>query len=89
MKTLRRLSSFKKDYKRCVKRGYDIDKLHTVIVILASGERLATHYQEHSLQGEYKNCRECHVEPDWLLIYTLDENELVLIRTGTHADLFE
>jgi mRNA interferase YafQ len=89
MKNLRRLSSFKKDYKRCVKRGYDIDKLYIVIEILASGERLATRYQEHFLQGEYKDCRECYIQPDWLLIYRIVGNELHFLRTGTHANLFE
>ncbi|MFZ1080758.1 MAG: type II toxin-antitoxin system YafQ family toxin [Candidatus Kryptoniota bacterium] len=87
--SVRRSSKFKKDYKRCLKRSYDIKKLHGTIETLIQGEQLEPRYGDHSLLGEYKDCRECHIEPDWLLIYSLTETELVLIRTGTHADLFE
>jgi mRNA interferase YafQ len=89
MLTLRRISQFKKDYKRCLKRGCEIVKLHNVIELLANSKKLDVKYKDHSLLGEYRDCRECHIEPDWLLIYKLTENELVLIRTGTHTDLFE
>jgi mRNA interferase YafQ len=89
MLTLRRVSQFKKDYKRCFKRGYDIEKLHTIIELLANGKKLDAKCRDHSLLGEYRDCRECHIEPDWLLIYKLTENELILIRTGAHTDLFE
>ncbi len=89
MVTLRQLSKFGKDYKRCLKRGYDMEKLHGVIEQLAHGKTLEPRYRDHFLLGEYKDCRECHIEPDWLLVYLLTETELVLIRTGTHADLFE
>ena len=89
MLTTRGVSQFKKDYKRCVKRGYEIEKLHNVIQSLASEKGLEARYRDHDLLGEYKDCRECHIEPDWLLIYLLNETELVLVRTGTHSDLFE
>jgi mRNA interferase YafQ len=89
MVTLRQLSRFRKDYKRCLKRGYDMKKLHGTIEALMQGKILGPQYIGHSLLGEYKDCRECHIEPDWLLIYLFTETELVLVRTGTHADLFE
>jgi mRNA interferase YafQ len=89
MLTLRRITQFKKDYKRCVKRGCEIEKLHTVIEVLANGKKLDAKYKDHSLLGDYRDYRECHIEPDWLLIYKLTEYELTLIRTGTHTDLFE
>ena len=88
-RTVRRISKFEKDYRRCLKRGYDIKKLHGTIETLLQGRVLESRYRDHSLRGEYKDCRECHIEPDWLLIYQLTETELVLIRTGTHTDLFE
>ena len=89
MLTLRSVTQFKKDYKRCVKRGYEIEKLKNVIRSLGSEKKLDARYKDHALLGEYKDCRECHIEPDWLLIYFLSETELVLVRTGTHSDLFE
>jgi mRNA interferase YafQ len=85
----RGVSQFKKDYKRCVRRGYEIEKLHNVIRSLASEKGLETRYRDHALLGEYKDCRECHIGPDWLLIYLLNETDLVLVRTGSHSDLFE
>lgn len=83
-------SKFKKDLKRAIKRGYNIDLLGEVIDTLASGEKLAEEYQDHNLSGDYKGCRECHITPDWLLIYELCDGELILYltRTGTHSDLF-
>jgi mRNA interferase YafQ len=83
-------SAFKKDFKRIVKRGYNMDLLENVINILAEGKPLPIKYKEHSLLGEYRNYRECHITPDWLLIYRINNNELILIlsRTGTHSDLF-
>lgn len=89
MLTIRSVSQFKKDYKRCVKRGYEIEKLQKVIQYLASEKGLEARYRDHALLGEYKDCRECHIEPDWLLIYLLSGTELVLVRTGTHSDLFD
>ncbi len=89
MLALRRVSQFKKDYKRCLKRGEDIEQLHTVIEALAKSKKLGAKYRDHSLLGDYRDCRECHIRPDWFLIYKLTENELILVRTGTHTDLFE
>lgn len=88
-RTLARTTRFKKDYKRVKRRGYDVSKLIEVIERLARGEKLEQKYRDHPLLGEYANCRECHLEPDWLLIYRLTAEELILIRTGTHSDLFE
>ena len=83
-------SMFKKDLKSIKKRGYDISLLNNVIDILASGLTLPEKHKDHNLIGNYKGCRECHITPDWLLIYEISENELILYltRTGTHSDLF-
>ena len=81
---------FKKDLKILKKRGYDLNLLGVVVDMLASGEKLPEKYREHNLLGNYAGCRECHITPDWLLIYELTEDELFLYltRTGTHRDLF-
>ncbi len=88
MKTIWRTSQFKKDVKRMGKRGKKISTFKEITRKLASGETLETRYRDHLLVGQYKGTRECHIEPDWLLIYEAAEAELVLIRTGTHADIF-
>jgi mRNA interferase YafQ len=88
MRTVRRTSQFKKDVKRMGKRGKKFEEFKEIIRKLAKGETLEDKYQDHYLVGQYKGSRECHIEPNWLLIYELAENELVLIRTGTHSDLF-
>lgn len=82
-------NTFEKDVKRIKKRKYALDKLSQIIRWLASGTELAPQYRDHALRGNYVGFRECHVEPDWLLIYQLTETELALVRTGTHADLFK
>lgn len=81
---------FKKDYKLAQKRGYNMNLLKEVIDILANGDVLPEKYFDHPLSGDYKGSRECHVEPDWLLIYRIEKDLLVLglTRTGTHSDLF-
>ena len=84
-----RTSQFKKDFKRALKRGFNIEKLKGLIELLLKEGKLPQKYRDHILSGEYKHCRECHIQPDWLLIYCTKDNELILIRTGTHADLFE
>ena len=89
MVSIRRVSKFKADYKRCMKRGLDVSKLHAIIESLVAGNKLDARYKDHPLQGEYNDCRECHIQPDWLLIYMLTGSELVLVRTGTHTDLFD
>ena len=90
MLTIRYQNAFKKDYKRVVKRGYHIPLLETVIGMLAAGETLPPTYEDHPLTGDYNGCRECHITPDWLLIYEINGGELILYltRTGTHSDLF-
>ena len=91
--TVKFTSRFKKDYKLIQKRGYDTAKILNVIDLIAAGnneELLKKEYSDHALSGNWKRFRECHIEPDWLLIYEIVENVLVLSlsRTGTHADLF-
>ena len=90
MLTIRFYVSFRKDYKRIEKRGYDIRKLEKVIGLLSNEQPLPERYNDHQLVGNYAGCRECHITPDWLLIYEIDKDELLLIltRTGTHSDLF-
>ena len=80
----------RKDLKLMVKRGLDPAQLSEVIKLLARGERLPEKYSDHALRGEYQGCRECHIQPDWLLVYEQDDKDLYLylIRTGTHSDLF-
>ncbi len=81
---------FKRDYKIAVKRGYDPQKLETVIKLLCSGQPLPEAYRDHALVNSrnYKSMRECHIEPDWLLVYSRQSLTLKLIRTGSHSDLF-
>ena len=89
MRKIRRTAQFKKDVNRMGKRGNKFEEFKEVVRKLAAGEELDARYRDHFLVGQYKGSRECHIEPDWLLIYELAETELVLIRTGTHSDLFE
>ena len=90
MLTINYHTSFKKDYKRIVKRGYDVSLLEKVIEILANEEKLPEKYKDHSLSGDYKEFRECHILPDWLLIYKIENDHLILSlsRTGSHSDIF-
>ena len=83
-------SRFKKDYKNIIKRNLDITLLDDVIRILARGDTLPQQYKDHSLTGNWKGFRECHIAPDWLLIYSIEDNNLLLVlsRTGSHSDLF-
>ena len=85
-----RTTRFKKDYKRAKKRGYPVEKLREIVTKLANGEQLAPETSDHALTGNYIGKRECHITPDWLLIYEVDEEVLYLYlsRTGTHSDLF-
>ena len=89
--TLKTTTKFKKDYKRCKKRGYNMNLLENVIDTLLSGEELDDKYYDHPLHGNYEGFNECHIQPDWLLIYRIENDILVLTlsRTGTHSDLFE
>ena len=90
MLTIKYETSFKKDYKRIIKRGYDPKLLETVITILAEEKTLPRKYNDHPLSDSYAGHRECHITPDWLLIYKINDRELILYltRTGTHSDLF-
>ena len=90
MYRIRPSTKFQKDLKKAQKRGYDISLLTIVLNILANGETLPAKYKDHYLSGNYKECRECHITPDWLLIYEILDDELILYltRTGTHSDLF-
>jgi mRNA interferase YafQ len=81
-------AKFKRDLKRQVQRGRNPEKLYAVIVVLCARRPLPKSLQDHALTGEGKGWRDCHLEPDWLLIYRTTETELVLGRTGTHSDLF-
>ncbi len=83
-------SRFQKDLKRIQKRGYQIQLIQDVVRKLSDGETLEPKYKDHLLSGDYVGCRECHITPDWLLIYEIYEDELILYltRTGTHSDLF-
>ncbi|MDR1703936.1 MAG: type II toxin-antitoxin system YafQ family toxin [Clostridiales bacterium] len=84
-------SRFKRDVRRADKRGKDLALLEEVIDLLADGKRLPFIYNDHPLKGNYKGYRECHIESDWMLIYKIEKNILVLslFRTGTHQDLFD
>lgn len=90
MYKIRPSAKFQKDLKRIQKRGYDITLLKDVLNLLVNGKVLPIKYKDHNLSGNFKGCRECHITSDWLLIYEIAENELILYltRTGTHSDLF-
>lgn len=90
MLKIRYLNSFKKDYKRIVRRGYNTDLLEEVVTILAKQKPLPSKYKDHNLYGDFIGCRECHITPDWLLIYEINNDDLILFltRTGSHSDVF-
>lgn len=90
MLTLIITTQFKKDLKRIKKRGLDLNSLKFVLDIIQKQETLPLKYKDHALVGNYKGFRECHIEPDWLLIYTISNEKLILTaaRTGSHSDLF-
>lgn len=81
-------SKFKKDFKLCEKRGFDMALLENVIDTLRIPSKLPLHNRDHFLTGDYASYRECHIQPDWLLVYRVTGDELHLVRTGTHSDLF-
>ncbi len=90
MLTIRYEASFKRDYKRIKRRGYDLYLMEEVIDLLIQQRPLPERYKDHGLIGDYAGCRECHITPDWLLVYQISQDKLILIltRTGTHSDLF-
>jgi len=81
-------SRFKRDVKRMERRGKEMSKLRKVIELLIEGNPLPPELKDHPLSGDWKHFRDCHIEPDWVLIYKVDGNDLYLVQTGTHADLF-
>ena len=90
MLRIRYSSQFKKDFKAIVKRGYDVKLLEEVLNLLVHEKTLPQKYLDHPLAGNYAGHRECHITPDWLLIYKVEKDILILslTRTGTHSDLF-
>ena len=89
MRAIFETSQFRKDLKKIKKRGKDIQKLKEVVRQIAHGEMLDARHCDHALTGSRRGSRDCHVEPDWLLIYRKDEDSLYLERSGTHSDLFK
>lgn len=89
MKKLSQTTEFARDVKRMRKRGKDLEKLRGVVKKLARAEALDPKHRDHALIGRWKNCRDCHIEADWVLIYSTDPQSLRLERTGSHSDLFK
>ena len=90
MLNVRYSAKFKKDFKLAQKRGLPMQELKEIIQKLAAGETLEAKHRDHALSGNYAMFRECHIQPDWLLVYRIEDDVLVLTlaRTGTHSDLF-
>ena len=88
MRNLIRGAQFRRDVKLAQRRGKDLSKLRELILLLAEGEPLPPRYKDHPLSGDWKHYRDCHIESDWLLIYKIEGDDLYLVRTGTHSDLF-
>ncbi|MDE6595006.1 MAG: type II toxin-antitoxin system YafQ family toxin [Oscillospiraceae bacterium] len=84
-------SRFKRDYKKVKKRGCDMELLKNIVIALANGEKLPNENRDHELKGDHRGYRECHIQPDWLLIYKFEDDILILTlsETGTHSDLFK
>ncbi|MDR1939569.1 MAG: type II toxin-antitoxin system YafQ family toxin [Clostridiales bacterium] len=80
---------FEKDLKKIAKQGKDIDLLQLITKTIADEKPLNQRHKEHILKGEYEGCTECHIKPDWLLIYYFDKETVVLLRTGSHSELFK
>jgi mRNA interferase YafQ len=89
MKSLRFAGAFRRDLKRITRRGYRIAVLDAIVTAIRRGEQLPHSARPHRLKGEWRDYWECHVGPDWLLIYKVTDEEVLLARTGTHADLFD
>jgi mRNA interferase YafQ len=88
MRSFSRTTQFKKDVKRAEKRGKDLSELKVVLDLLIEGKPLPPEYKDHPLRGNFAGSRDCHIQPDWILIYTLIETPVCFERTGTHSDLF-
>ena len=89
MRNISITTQFKRDVKKIKKTGKDTEKLKEIIEKIAEGESLDEKYRDHVLTGNYRQTRECHIEPYWLLIYKLTKENLILIRTGSHSELFK
>jgi mRNA interferase YafQ len=89
MRRIAQRKQFRADVKRQKRRGKDIDELIATVEVLTEQGTLPSAYRPHKLRGEWSGVWECHIEPDWLLIYSITEDEVLLIRTGTHDDLFD
>jgi mRNA interferase YafQ len=85
---IRQSAGFRRDVKRLLRQGLDLSKLEAAVEALVSQQPLGEHYRDHSLSGNWKRYRECHIQFDWLLIYRITEDELQLVRTGSHTELF-
>ena len=81
-------AKFRRDVKLAQRRGKDMSKLRVLILLLIDGNPLPPRYKDHPLSGDWEHHRDCHIEPDWLLLYKIDGNDLYLVRTGSHSDLF-
>lgn len=94
MRIVIQTSQFRRNYKLMIRRGKNLDKINEIITLLATDEILPAVLRDHALSGDYEGFRECHIEPNWLLVYkkvdfeTIELNELRLVATGTHSDLF-
>lgn len=90
MRKIRRTAKFKKDYKEAIKRGISKSEIQYVVGSLAEGNSLPVRYRDHNLTGKWTGYRECHIRPDWLLVYRIDDEvmTLVLVRMGSHSELF-
>jgi mRNA interferase YafQ len=84
-----RTNQFKKDFKKVQRQRKDVEKLKTIMATLAAQEKLDLRHRDHKLIGEFKERRECHIEPDWLLIYKIESDKIIFERTGSHSDLFK
>lgn len=90
MREFKYSSRFQRDYKLCKKRGRDMRKMHDILLILASGGTIPAKYKDHPLKSNWNGYRSIHIEPDWILIYKLEGNDIILLTaTGTHSDILE
>lgn len=88
MKTFSRTNQFKKDVEHARKRGWNLMKLRAVLDLLIEGRLLPSEFKDHPLKGDWVGSRDCHIKPDWVLVYTLEKDHVRFERTGTHSDLF-
>jgi len=88
VKAIFQTRQFKRDFKRIKKRGKDLGKLKEVVSAIAKSEAMEERHRDHALSGKWSGSRDCHIEPDWILIYRVDGESLFLERTGSHSDLF-